>query len=155
MSSHNPNASKLIDEAITKFDDPFKSICIRLRKIIHEVDPDIIEDWKWGPNFYDNGMVVNVWAFKDHASIVFFQGAVMKNNHKLFNDGLDNAKSRTIKFTNMNDLDDKLLKEYIKEAVEINRSGQQIKIKDIKKKKIEIPNDLQKLLKSKDLLGKF
>lgn len=118
----NKNAARLIDDAFLKMASPWREICEKLRALVHEADPEIIEDWKWGPNFNRNGMVCNVWGFKNHASIVFFRGTQMKDKYKLFNHGEANKGTRTIKFTDMKQVDDKKIIAYVREAVQLNLS---------------------------------
>src|SRR6478752_2711314 len=103
---HVTNASLLITEAFDKMPPEIKAMCIRLRALVHEACPGIVEDWKWGPNFYYEGKVCNVWGFKQHASIVFFNGVNMKDPKGLFNSGEDNSSSRTIKFFEISDVQD-------------------------------------------------
>lgn len=118
----NKNAARLIDDAFLKMASPWREICEKLRALVHEADPEIIEDWKWGPNFNRNGMVCNVWGFKSHASIVFFRGTQMKDKYKLFNFGEANKGTRTIKFTDISQVDDKKIIAYVREAVKLNLS---------------------------------
>ena len=54
---HNPNASVLIEEGISKLEPFAQVICKKLRDIILSADSEIIEDWKWGPNYYLIGMI--------------------------------------------------------------------------------------------------
>ncbi len=75
---HNPNAAALITDGMAELEPFAREICIRLRSIILSADPSFIEDWKWGPNYYLNGMVCGYWGFKKHVSLVFFQGSLLK-----------------------------------------------------------------------------
>jgi uncharacterized protein YdeI (YjbR/CyaY-like superfamily) len=147
---HVANASALITEAFNKMPEHIRLICVKLRALIHQAEPSIIEDWKWGPNFYLQGKVCNVWGFKEHASIVFFNGVNMKDLYGLFNAGEDNSKSRTIKFTSVTELNDKIIIAYIKEAIELNKAGETKAVKAI-----EIPNDMEKILKANGLYQVF
>lgn len=56
-------------------------ICRKLRHIIFKAEPEIVEDWKWGPNYSKNGMVCGIGAFQKHVSLAFFQGAHMKDSY--------------------------------------------------------------------------
>lgn len=88
------NASELIDKQIAELADWRGQLFVRLRNLIHEADPDITEEWKWGTGVWThNGMVCAVAAFKDHLKVNFFQGALLIDPNKLFNAGLD-AKKR-------------------------------------------------------------
>jgi|LauGreDrversion4_2_1035121.scaffolds.fasta_scaffold57802_3 hypothetical protein len=147
---HVPNASALITEAFDKMPDHIKAIAVKLRELVHKAEPKIIEDWKWGPNFYCMGMVCNVWGFKEHASITFFNGVNMKDELKLFNYGELNSKNRTIKFTSIDEVNEKAILTYLKEAVRLNKAG------EIKANKtVEIPLELKKILSEHNLLAVF
>lgn len=150
----NPNATRLIDEAFSKFQSPYREICEKLRAIVHKAEPGIIEDWKWGPNFNKNGMVCNIWAFKGHASLVFFRGTQMKDAKKLFNFGEDNKGTRTIKFTALSQVKEKDLVAYVREAVKLNMSDV---VKPVKlEKTIDPPPVLAKwFLKNKKAKAHF
>lgn len=147
---HVPNASALITEAFDKMPDNIKAIAVKLRELVHKAEPKIIEDWKWGPNFYYMGMVCNVWGFKEHASITFFNGVNMKDELKLFNYGELNSKNRTIKFTSIDEVNEKAVLAYIKEAVRLNKAGE-----TKANKTVEIPLELKKILSEHNLLAVF
>ncbi len=147
---HVPNASALITEAFDKMPDNIKAIAVKLRELVHKAEPKIIEDWKWGPNFYCMGMVCNVWGFKEHASITFFNGVNMKDELKLFNYGELNSKNRTIKFTSIEEVNEKAIVAYIKEAVRLNKAGE-----TKANKTVEIPLELKKILSEHNLLAVF
>src|SRR3972149_4832524 len=71
----------------------------RLRKLIHEADPGVTEEWKWGsPIFSHDGMICSVSAFKDHVKGDFFKGAALADPKGLFNSGLDAKAMRAIDF---------------------------------------------------------
>jgi len=146
------NASSEITAYIKDLSEPAKSICIRLRQIILNAVPDIKEDWKWGPNYNHNGMVCGVGGFKKHAVLHFFNGIGMKDSRKLFNFGMDNEFSRSIKLNDVSEINEKFIAEYVKESVAINKNG----FKRTKKEKEAVcPNDLYKALKKKPVAVKF
>lgn len=82
-SKHNPDAPKFIEEYIREARDFAQPICRKLRAIIFKAEPDIIEDWKWGPNYYKSGIVCGFGAFKQHVTLAFFQGAMLKDPKKI------------------------------------------------------------------------
>jgi hypothetical protein len=147
---HVANAPLLITEAFEKMPPGIKPMCIKLRALVHEAEPAIIEDWKWGPNFYLEGKVCNVWGFKQHASIVFFNGVNMKDPKGLFNSGHDNSGNRTIKFTDIKEIKDKDIIAYVKEAVKLNKAGE-----TKTDKTVEIPAALATILRKQKLLKIF
>ncbi len=150
---HNPDATALIDDGISKLEPFAQVICKRLRKIILSSDPELIEDWKWGPNYYLNGMVCGYWGFKKHVSFVFFQGSLLKDKKKILLENPGNVHNRHIKFTDVKQIDDKVILEYLFEAIDNNKKG--LKIIETKNKTIETPVDLAKALKKAKLLIYF
>lgn len=95
----------------------------RLRKLILKAAPQLDEEWKWGtPVFTHNGLVCAISAFKEHVGINFFQGAFLKDPHRLFNSGLDAKAMRTIKLFEGDKLDDAAFRELVKTAVAYNEA---------------------------------
>lgn len=152
MSNINPNATQLIDEAFAKFTGFQKAYCNYLRALIHKALPDVIEDWKWGPNFNVNGMVCGVWGFKNHVKLVFFKGSLMKDEYGLFNNGEGNEGNRSIDFSENDKIDDEKVIAYLKEAAEINNKGLKPEKKPIE---VNVPDDLNKAFKANDGLRRF
>jgi hypothetical protein len=152
MATINQAASKKIDKAFAELKGFQKKYCEHLRKLVHKALPDVKEDWKWGPNFNHNGMVCNVWGFKDHVSIVFFKGSLMKDKYKLFNHGDANRGNRAIQFMEGEKIDDKKIIEYIKEAAELNKKGVKPPKKEIV---VRMPIELTKALSTDKVTKKF
>ena len=150
---HNPNAGALIDDGISKLEPFAQVICKRLRQLILSSDPEIIEDWKWGPNYYLNGMVCGYWGFKKHVSFVFFQGSLLKDKKKILIENPGNVHNRHIKFTDVKQIDDKVILEYLFEAIDNNRKG--LKIIETKDKTIVTPVDAEKAFKKAKVLAYF
>ncbi|MBK6986572.1 MAG: DUF1801 domain-containing protein [Bacteroidetes bacterium] len=150
---HNPNAGALIDDGISKLEPFAQVICKRLRQLILSADPEIIEDWKWGPNYYLNGMVCGYWGFKKHVSFVFFQGSLLKDKKKILIENPGNVHNRHIKFTDVKQIDDKAILEYLFEAIDNNRKG--LKIIETKDKTIVTPVDAEKAFKKAKVLAYF
>ncbi len=143
---HVPNASALIDDYVQKSRPFAQPICRKIREIILKSDPGIVEDWKWGPNYYKNGMICGFGAFQKHVHLAFFRGNAMKDSKNLFVHGEKNRHNRGIKFTDLSHVDGKILTAYVKEAVAINEKGTKLK-----EKKIPLPLDFRKALgKSKN-----
>lgn len=150
---HNPDASALIDEGISRMEPFAQKICKKLRKLILSTDPEFIEDWKWGPNYYLNGMVCGFWGFKKHASLVFFQGSLLKDKKKILIENPGNVHNRHIKFTDVKQIDDETILEYLFEAIDNSRKG--IKITEAKDKTVIIPEDVKKSFKTAKILTYF
>lgn len=143
MATIREDAPQKIDAYISKLPDFSREICKRLRELIHRADEQIVEDWKWGPNFNKDGMICGFGAFKEHVTLAFFRGAVMSDQHKLFNHGFDNVGSRSIKFTSADEIDEEKLMDYIREAVALNEKGIE---PEPPKKELEIPEILTETL---------
>lgn len=113
--------SKLIDKQIADFPDWRGEMLAALRKIIHDADPDIKEEWKWGTAvFTHTKMVCAISAFKEHVKINFFKGAQLTDKHKLINNGFDSKQHRSIDFFEGDKIDEEKLKDLIREAVAYN-----------------------------------
>ena len=149
----HPNAKEEISAYIDGMPPFAKAICKKLRSIILNADPSLTEDWKWGPHYSSNGMVCGFSAFQKHAKLTFFNGAAMKDSKRIFNHCVDNEFSRSIKFTDISEIDEKTLTAYVKESVAVNQKGFK---REIKNKNVEVPDDLQQALdKSKTAAAYF
>ncbi len=116
------NSSQLIDKHIKAYSDWRGEMLAELRKLVHDADPEIQEEWKWDtPVFTHKKMVCAIGVFKDHVKINFFQGAALKDPHKLINSGFDAKKTRTIDFREGGKIEEEKLKDLIREAVELNK----------------------------------
>jgi len=141
MATHQ-NAGEEITRYINTQAEWAQAICNKLRNIILKADENIIEDWKWGPHYKTaRGMVCGFSAFQKHAKLTFFNGSVMKDEEGLFNHCVDNEFSRSIKFTDVIKINEKLLTKYIKESVAVNEKGFKRVAQD-KDKTIEVPGEL-------------
>lgn len=147
---HHAEASELIDQYIADAADFAQPILKKLRELIFKADANIIEDWKWGPNYQKQGMICGYGAFKSHVRFVFFQGALMKDPHNLFTDGKLNQHNRAVNFKSLKDINEKILISYIKEAIDNDQKGLVSKVKTI-----SIPEDLKSVLEEHNLLKQF
>lgn len=94
----------------------------QLRRLILDAAPGMVEEWKWDtPVWSANGSVVAVGAFKDHVKVNFFNGALLKDPHKLFNAGLEAKTSRAIDIAEHDDINEAALKDLIRAAVAFNK----------------------------------
>lgn len=92
-----------------------------LRKLILEVEPSILEEWKWEtPVWSKKGNVLAFGAFKDHIKINFFNGALLDDPQGLFNAGLDAKKTRAIDIHEGDTLSKDSLGDLIRRAVAFN-----------------------------------
>src|SRR2546430_17334974 len=115
--------SKLIDQQIAELTDWRATTMAKLRKIVHDADRTITEEWKWNTAVYShNGLVVAVGAFKRSVKMNFFQGASLPDPHRLFNAGLEAKKTRAIDFHENDKIDEPAMKDLIRSAVAYNRA---------------------------------
>ena len=143
MSKVHPNATNEVMDYINSMPDFSKAICKKLRSIILKTDKNIIEDWKWGPNYSYKGMLCGYGAFKQHVKLTFFNGSAMKDPKKLFNHCVDNEFSRSIKYTDVKEVDEKAISEYVKESIRVNEKGFK---RIVQNKTVDVPKDLREAL---------
>ena len=118
------NPSERIDKQIAELADWRGQMIARLRKLIHEADPDITEEWKWETAVWSHrGNVCAAGAFKQAVKMNFFSGASLEDPHTLFNAGLDAKKTRAIDFHEGDAVDESALKDLIRAALAHNMRG--------------------------------
>ena len=115
------DASERVTSHIDELGDWRGKTLARLRGLIHDAAPDLVEGWKWNtPVWSYNGNVVAVGAFKDHVKINFFKGASLDDPHGLFNAGLDAKATRAIDIYETDRINEAALKTLIRAAVALN-----------------------------------
>lgn len=137
----HPHAAREITAYLQSMQPFFRAICEKLREIILHADADIVEDWKWGPNYSYNGMICGYGAFQKHVKFTFFNGSAMSDPEKIFNHCVDNEFSRSIKYTDISQVNPVMLTAYIHESIAVNKKGFRRKVFD---KTVEVPADLEK-----------
>ena len=152
MATSKDAASSKIAAYIEALPEWSQKICSRLRQLILEADASIVEEWKWGPHYSSNGMVCGYGAFQKHIKFTFFNGSAMKDPKGLFNHCVDNEFSRSIKYTDISEVDAKTLTAYIRESVTANQKGFKRVVKD---KTVDVPEDLLQALKSNNKAAAF
>jgi len=116
--------SQLISAYINNLDDWRGALLARLRKLILQADPEMVEEWKWEtPVWSHKGNVVAYGVFKDHVKLNFFKGASLEDPHGLFNAGLEAKASRAIDIYEGDEIDEAALTALIRLAVAHNVSG--------------------------------
>jgi hypothetical protein len=118
-------ASKLIDERIKELGDWRGKMLAKVRGIIHEADPEIVEEWKWmgTPVWYHEGPVCTGESYKSIVKMTFVKGASLKDPAELFNASLEGNARRAIDFRETDKVDEAALKDLIRAAVAENVSG--------------------------------
>jgi hypothetical protein len=119
------SASALIDERIKELGDWRGKMLARVREIIHEADPEILEEWKWmgTPVWSHDGIVCTGETYKKVVKLTFAKGAALKDNAGLFNSSLDGNVRRAIDIHEDDKLDEAALKDLICAAVAMNIRG--------------------------------
>ena len=119
------SASALIDAKIIELGDWRGKTLARVRKIIHEADPDIVEEWKWmgTPTFSHGGVVCTGETYKSVVKLTFAKGASLKDPAGLFNSSLEGKVRRAIDIKEGATIDVAALKDLIRQAVALNRKG--------------------------------
>ena len=116
------NPAEMIDKQIADLPDWRGHVFAKLRRLIHEADPNLTEDWKWNTAVWaNNGLVCAVGAFRDHLKINFFKGASLSDPHGLFNSGLDAKVARSIHIAEGDRINEPALKELIRAAAAFNK----------------------------------
>ncbi len=116
------NPSERIDELIATTPDWRGAAIEQVRKLIHEADPEIIEEWKWmgSPVFEHSGIVCVITLLKNKVKLTFSEGASLADPDKLFNAGLDGNKWRAIDIHEGDEIDESAFKALIRTGVEHN-----------------------------------
>src|SRR5947207_6396891 len=124
MASDKTDASKLIDKRIKQLGDWRGKTLSKVRRIIQEADPDIVEEWKWvkptnpgTPVWSNHGGICTGETYKSVVKLTFFKGAALNDPAGLFNASLDGKVRRAIDIKEDETIDEKALKDLIREAV--------------------------------------
>ena len=116
------NASELIDDYVANLTDWQGTTIANIRRIIHEADPEIVEEWKWRgtPIWSHDGIVCLAKAFKDKVKLTFYLGAHLADPDKLFNSELEGNQWRAIDIYKDDKINEASLKTLINAAVDYN-----------------------------------
>jgi hypothetical protein len=116
------SASALIDRRINELADWRGKMLAKMRKIIHEADPEIVEEWKWmgTPVFSHAGMVCTGETYKNVVKLTFAKGAALQDPSGLFNSSLEGNVRRAIDIHEDDKVDEAALKDLIRAAVALN-----------------------------------
>jgi hypothetical protein len=123
-------ASELIDERITELGDWRGDTLSRMRRLINEADPDVVEEWKWAkatspgtPVWSHGGIICTGESYKATVKLTFFKGASLNDPAKLFNSSLDGNARRAIDIREGEQVDAAAFQALIRAAVALNTSG--------------------------------
>jgi hypothetical protein len=118
------NPSELIDARIEELGDWRGELLSRLRGLIKDADPDVVEEWKWRgvPVWYHDGMICTGETYKKVVKMTFAKGAALEDPSGLFNSSLDGNTRRAIDFHEDEQIDEAALKALVRAAVALNES---------------------------------
>jgi hypothetical protein len=117
------SASQLIDARIKELGDWRGKMLSRLRALVKEADPQVVEEWKWSvPVWSHDGLICTGESYKSVVKMTFAKGASLQDPARLFNSSLEGNTRRAIDFREGEKIDEEALKSLIRAAVALNRS---------------------------------
>jgi hypothetical protein len=127
MTNTETNASEQIDQRILELGDWRGKTLSKVRGIIKEADPEIVEEWKWAkptspgtPVWSHNGGICTGETYKNVVKLTFFKGAALNDSSGLFNSSLEGKVRRAIDIKENDEINEDALKNLIREAVALN-----------------------------------
>jgi hypothetical protein len=125
------SASQLIDGRIKELGDWRGEMLSRIRSLIKEADPEVVEEWKWRgvPVWSHDGLICTGETYKSVVKMTFAKGASLKDPMSLFNSSLDGNTRRAIDIQEGEKINEKALKTLIRAAVDLNKSKTKAKAK--------------------------
>jgi hypothetical protein len=123
-SQKNKSPSQLIDARIKELGDWRGKMLSRLRTLVKEADPEVVEEWKWRgvPVWSHDGLICTGETYKNVVKMTFAKGAALKDPAGLFNSSLDGNTRRAIDFHEGEKIDAEALKALVRAAVTLNES---------------------------------
>jgi len=120
-----PTPSQLIDARIRELNDWRGATLSRLRALIKQADPEVVEEWKWRgtPVWYHDGLICTGETYKTAVKLTFAKGASLKDPSGLFNASLEGNAWRAIDVHESDKVDEKAFKALIRSAVDLNTSS--------------------------------
>ena len=133
-SPHAESASAMIDQRIEELGDWRGQTLARVRRLVKEADPEIVEEWKWvksgrggTPTWFHDGLVCTGETYKSVVKMTFAKGASLNDPSGLFNSSLDGNVRRAIDIREDDQIDEAALKRLISQAVALNLEGKKKK----------------------------
>ena len=130
LPNQDPSASELISKRIADLGDWRGKILSRMRKLIKEADPDVVEEWKWvkptkpgTPVWSHDGIICTGESYKNAVKLTFAKGASLKDPARLFNSSLKGNTRRAIDIHEGETVDESAFKALVREAVAVNSSA--------------------------------
>src|SRR3989441_5382308 len=123
-ASQGQSASELISQRIAELGDWRGQTLSRMRKLIKEADPEVVEEWKWmNPVWSRDGIICTGESYKRVVKLTFAKGASLKDPVRLFNSSLDGNARRAIDIYEGEGVDESAFKALVRQAVALNSSG--------------------------------
>ena len=129
-ASQGQPASELISKRIAELGDWRGETLSRMRTLIKEADPDVVEEWKWAkatspgtPVWSHDGIICTGESYKKAVKLTFAKGASLQDSARLFNSSLEGNTRRAIDLHEGEDIDASAFKALVRQAVALNRSG--------------------------------
>jgi hypothetical protein len=121
-ASQSRSASELITERIAELGDWRGKTLGRMRKLIKQADPDVVEEWKWmgTPVWSHDGIICTGESYKSVVKLTFAKGAALKDPARLFNSSLDGNVRRAIDIHEGEELDESAFKALVRQAIALN-----------------------------------
>jgi len=123
-TSPSQPAAELISKRIAELGDWRGTILARMRELIKEADPDVVEEWKWmNPVWSHDGIICTGESYQKAVKLTFAKGASLKDPRRLFTSSLEGNVRRAIDIHEGQTIDEAAFKTLVRQAVALNRSG--------------------------------
>jgi len=123
-ASEGQPASELISKRIASLGDWRGATLSRMRELIKEADPDVVEEWKWmNPIWSHDGIICTGESYKKAVKLTFAKGAFLKDAARLFNSSLEGNVRRAIDIHEGEEINASAFKALVRQAVAVNRAG--------------------------------
>lgn len=124
QAHESESASALISQRIAELADWRGETLARMRRLINEADPDVVEEWKWNvPVWSHDGIICTGETYKSVVKLTFAKGASVKDPARLFNSSLEGKVRRAIDIRETDEIDERAFKALVKAAVAANKSA--------------------------------
>jgi hypothetical protein len=122
IEKEDDSPAQKIDARIKELADWRGDVLARIRALIKQADPNVVEEWKWRgvPTWYHDGMICTGETYKDKVKVTFAKGASLDDAKGLFNSSLDGNTRRAIDIGEDDEFDDKAFKALVSGAVAVN-----------------------------------
>jgi hypothetical protein len=125
VTTKSESPSRLIDARIKELDDWRGKTLSRVRALIKQADPEVVEEWKWRgvPVWSDHGLICTGETYKSVVKLTFLKGASIKDPSRLFNSSLEGGTRRAIDLHEADEIDEDAFKMLIRAAVALNKTS--------------------------------